>query len=288
MPNQMDASAALSWDSYAEKTTRSFNALLGKDPLPEVAVQRFLEQHPAVVPFPQGFVGAGGLRGAHGALHSAVFTQPPLPGIERPVPDFMRIVRDSGAIYPVLIEIEAPNRRVTNRNGDLTAGFTHALGQLRAWSAWFDDPANQIQFRSLYRIPEEWGHRPLRPKYLLVYGRRAELEHKPKAIAQREQLLASDAAVMSFDRLAPSPLGRMEVTVRLAGRDFKAVALSPTLQVGPQNAEALSTIDGKVAAAKRTAMLTPERRHFLAERLPYWDGWIASTSRPRILAPTWE
>ncbi len=266
----------MQWDTYAALVSAAYDKLLAQDPLPERDVQRFLEQHPAMVPFPADFAGGGGgVRGHHGSLHSALFTQPPLPGIERPVPDFMRILRDSGGIHPVLIEIEAPNRRVVNKDGYANAHFTHALGQLAEWRDWFEDSAHQQAFRELYRIPDRWVFRRISPQFLLVYGRRAELD-APQVHAQRNGLLPANTGVMSFDRLAPSMAGRREITIRVSRRRFHAVAISPTLEVGPRNAEDLAAIDGKVPALRRSAMLTSKRRELLSERLPFWDNWIGS------------
>lgn len=291
MPQTSAAASAMDWDTYVDKVTKAYDDLLATQPLPEARLQRFLEQHPAMVPFPMGFAGgSGGVRGHHGSLHSALFTQPQLPGIERPVPDFMRILRDSGGIHPVLIEIEAPNRRVVNKDGYANAHFTHALGQLAEWRDWFEDSTHQQAFRELYRIPNRWVFRRINPQFLLVYGRRAELDAPqvlaPKVLAQRDGLLPANTGVMSFDRLAPSLAGRREITVRVSGRRFQAVAISPTLEVGPRNAEDLVAIDGKVPALRRSAMLTPRRRELLSERLPYWDSWIGS--RPLIKAAGWE
>lgn len=278
--------SAIGWDIYVDQVMEAYRELLATHPLPESGAQGFLERHPAMVPFPPGFVGGGGgVRGHHGSLHSALFTQPPLPGIERPVPDFMRILRDSSGIHPVLIEIEAPERRVVNKDGYPNAHYTHALGQLAEWVDWFEDSAHQLAFRELYRIPERWVFRRMSPQFLLVYGRRAEL-NEPRVLAQRDRLLPANVSVMSFDRLEPSLAGRMEITVRLSGRRFQAVALSPTLEMGPRNANQLSLIEGKVEAIGRSAMLTPERRLRLAERLPYWDA--SSSSKPRIPTGKWE
>jgi hypothetical protein len=275
---------ALDWDTYSARAQGEFGSLIDGNP-PEADVQAFLERHPAMVPYPEGFKESGGSGGAHGDLHFAVFTQPPLPGIERPVPDFMRIATDSGGFYPLLVEIEAPSRRVATRHGDPSAAFTHALRQVGDWRHWFSQPAHQIEFRELYKIPHRWAHRPLYPRFVLVFGRRTELED-PGVLAVGQGFSGGDLSIMSFDRLAPSPLGAFDLTVRVAKREFEAVAFSPTFRVGPRVAESLLGVTNKREALDRSAMLTDARRRFLGHRFEFWEKY--ARTRPLIERDVWE
>lgn len=271
------------WDEYSARLLEELRTLLESSPT-EALVQSFLELHPALIPYPQGFAGGGGIRGAQGSLHFAVFTQPPLPGIERPVPDFMRIARDSGGFYPLLIEIEAPKKRVINNDGSPSAQFAQAVGQMATWQHWFAQPAHQVEFRELYQIPGRWAHRPIHPRFILVYGRRAELEDA-RAMAAREGFSKPEVTIMSFDRLQPSSLGAMDVTVRVVGRRFEAVAFSPTFKVGPQLAEDLALLEGKSNALERSAM-APERKRFLQQRILHWEKVAGQDAG--ITAGIWE
>lgn len=281
---EIQAVPPIPWSEYRDRVAVEYRELLDRAPS-EADVQRYLEFHPVLLPYPQGFTGSGGTRGGHGSLHFAVVTQPPLPGIERPVPDFMRIARDSGGLYPILIEIEAPQKRVLNRTGDPSADFSHAVAQIADWRLWFSEPANQLQFRELYGIPSRWDHRPLQPRFVLIYGRRAEVEHR-RALAVRNGQRQADFEIMSFDRLAPSEPGSMDIVVRMQGRTMSAVAFSPTFRVGPDVAEALAGIHDKEAALRRSLMMTEDRRSFLLERVAHWTE--AAKNEGRITTMIFE
>jgi hypothetical protein len=78
--------------------------------------------------------GEGGDRsvgGHHGAFPNAVISKPELPGLRRPVPDFMWITKVSGLVYPVMIEIETPAKKWFTAAGIQT----HALSQAVAVEA---------------------------------------------------------------------------------------------------------------------------------------------------------
>jgi hypothetical protein len=71
-----------------------------------------MELNPAFAP------GADGLGdGTHGSEGDLLYSQPPLPGIERPVPDFIWITRNSEDLIPVLIEIKTPTAAEEAREG---------------------------------------------------------------------------------------------------------------------------------------------------------------------------
>src|SRR4051794_14518271 len=78
---------AMEWDAYNRWLWEKWSALLNSDRQSnEKAFQDFLEQHPSLLPH---------FFGGHGSLHSAVFSQPELPGFRKKHPDFMWISLDS-------------------------------------------------------------------------------------------------------------------------------------------------------------------------------------------------
>jgi Domain of unknown function (DUF4263) len=276
---QMVANApqARSWDDYERAATDEWSALLTTLP-GEDRVQRFLDRNPCFIPYAAGFatVGQGG---HHGSMFSAVITQPVLPGIRRPIPDFMRLLRDSDSIRPLLVEIEAPSKKVGRRDGQLSSAATQALSQIADWKAWFAKPANELQFRELYQL-NRFPHRALAPRYVLVMGRGDEMELNERVREMRRHATPSDVEIMSFDRLRPSHEGRNDLCVRIVKQDFRAVSLMPTLRLGPTIAEPLSHISGKEAAVQKSTGISRARKAFLVKRLPYWDAWASAAARP--------
>lgn len=278
-PYRMEAHAppAATWGDYERAATDEWSVLLKSEPA-EDRVQRFLERNPCFIPYASGLTTtpAGG---HHGSMFSAVFTQPVLPGIRRPIPDFMRLLRDSGSIRPVLIEIEAPTKRIGRRDGQFSADVTHALSQIADWKSWFAKAANESQFRELYQL-DRFRHRPLVPRYVLIMGRRTELDRNERVREMRRNSVPADVEFMSFDRVRPSPEGVNDVCVRIVNDSFRAVSFMPTLRLGPAIAEALSHISGKEEALREGLAISPARKAFLLTRFPYWDGWAASPARP--------
>src|SRR5262245_35525589 len=108
----------------------------------EPRMQAYLERHPSMVP---GFAGVGylshfapGDRLGDGQFHHSpwrqvLFSQPALPGAFRRVPDFMWIACNSAELCAVMVEIERPDSQVFHANGDYSAPYTHALGQIAEW-----------------------------------------------------------------------------------------------------------------------------------------------------------
>lgn len=106
-----------------------WRGLLDADPA-EPEVQTFLERHPSLIP---GATDNIGPHGHHGVCWGAVIKQPELPGLDRRVPDFMWVRRDTAAVRPILVEIEAPSKRwvhrepLTQRRVDAGARPTHRV-----------------------------------------------------------------------------------------------------------------------------------------------------------------
>lgn len=163
---------AMPWAEYEAWVMPLWRQLLASAPA-EAAVQKFLEQNPALVPGGAGDIGPGGHHGAH---LDGVFRQPELQGLgRRQVPDFMWITPSTSMVTPICIEIERPDRLWFNQKGDPTAELTHARQQITRWRSWFSESPNQEIFRSRY-LEHQYDNRPLHAVYLLVYGRAAEFE----------------------------------------------------------------------------------------------------------------
>lgn len=267
----------LSFVEYESELSCSFRKLLDSDPI-EPDVQTFLVKNPCLVP---GAWTPGSISG-HYPLHCSLITRPLLPGFDARIPDFMWIATHSDSWFPTLIEIEKPSKRVFKADGVPRADFTQARNQLAQWRTWFNDPANRLKFQKDYDIPGDWiKYRGMRLHMILIYGRRREFESDSALSKQRGSLITGvDEEVMSFDRLTPDPELTDAITVRASGLGrFVAVAVSPTLTLGPILAERLLVIDGLDEAIESSASLSVERKKFLKSRLPYWREWAQRSAK---------
>lgn len=159
-----------------------------------------------------------------------------------------------------------------------TAEFVHAHDQLRQWKAWFSEPLNVMTFRDLYRIPaEDLRSRQFMQRYVLIYGRRSELEGNPVFAKKRDSMAGPDEVLMSFDRLRPNANQRNVTSIRLdrsaVNTEFSLVHIPPTFRIGPDVAKDFSRLKSREAAITANNFISPERKDFLVDRINYWDSW---------------
>lgn len=276
-----DAPRPMPWSEYCQHLLPAWEELLAQEP-PETKVQAFLERHPCLVPGPSAAFGSAG----HGVFPSALISQPALPDFTRKVPDFMWIGSDSLSVYPILVEIEAPSKRWFRKDGVSTADLTQALSQLRDWRAWFSEPINQLSFVKYYDVPAHG--RPLKPRYILVYGRRSEFIGDDRAAPRRSALQAMDEILMTYDRMSPDHSTSDVLTVRRNAIGYVASHVPPTLTVGPHTAHHHAKISGKSEALAASEYITDERKRFLSRRFEYWDGWSQNEGGGIRNAADWE
>lgn len=264
----------MEWDTYSRRLQGEWTTLLESLP-DEAQVQRFLEQHPCLLPGAFGMMQAWG----HYPFPGAVVTQPILNGLGERIPDFMWIATNSGEVYPTLIEIESPTKRAYRNDDVPTAELTQAMNQILEWKMWFGKPENMLVFMRHYGLPEFLRARKFHPLYILIYGRRKEIAERPQLAELRANAARQDEFIMSFDRLSPSYDARDMMCVSKRGAEYVAVSIPPTIQLGPLLAEAQAPIQEKESAAGRCSWASPERREFLARRFPYWDSWARAGAR---------
>jgi hypothetical protein len=262
----------MAWKTYQALVKKRWKALLcGDSSRSEKAVQRFLEKHPCMVPGAFGF--AGGLSG-HYPWVGSVIAEPVLPSYNHRSPDFMWIARDSVVDEPVLVEIEAPNKKWWTGKGRPHAKLTQARDQITEWKAWFGRPENVLAFKAFYGLDREtWQGRTFRPSYVLIYGRRAEANVKPALTAKRANMWEDDVTVMTYDRLSPNPEAAELFCVTKNAEGFTALSVPPTMTWNPMLARERWQIQGKEAAIEANVDLSRERKEFLISRAGYWDRW---------------
>lgn len=264
----------MDWSRYHDEVMSKWYDLLSRDP-EEDDVQAFLELHPAMIPGGSGDVGPGG---HHGSQMSAVFRVPPLNGAGSSfVPDFMWVTKSSGLITPILIEIEKPSKRWFQKSGRPTAQFTAAHDQLNDWRSWFDQDSNKALFRQRYMFGELHANRPLKPQFLLIYGRESEFRwggghNNPDAILHKRdsQRVGADEFFMTFDSLRPRFDHANSVTVTMTAKGPRPFAFSPTYCTSAETGLDAKILGDPTAALNRSVMMTPERRAYLAGRWEYW------------------
>jgi hypothetical protein len=205
-----------------------------------------------------------------------------LPGLSSKVPDFLWIAYNSVGIYPTFIEIERPGKVIFNADGSPSAKFTQASHQLVQWKAWLAKPGNDLVFKGEYGVSNApSGSGQLDPRFILVYGRRAELHAKPDLARERALLFDNSTDFLtSYDRLVPDRMLANAITVKPLGSGrFRAIAVPPTFTLGPIDAERLVFVDGLDEAIACAEGISNERKAFLRERLPYWRQWAANEPR---------
>ncbi|HWB02200.1 MAG TPA: Shedu anti-phage system protein SduA domain-containing protein [Verrucomicrobiales bacterium] len=259
-------SPPMSWEDYAKRVELEWSGLLASASN-ESEVQRFLEEHPSLLPTAD----------SHCPYPGAVISQPKLQGLTRRVPDFMWICSNSVTIIPVLIEIEHPKKMWYNGKGDPTAEFTQAVNQLRIWRTWMEDSDNQNVFRSYYGLRGgNWRGMAFKPRYVLIYGRRAEFESGKSAALKhlRRSSQLDSEEFMTFDRLRPNRLFSDFLSVRARdNQGFEAISFPACVKIGPSFSALLDGVKDITAAISKSPWLTPERRQFLIDRVPYWENW---------------
>ena len=250
--------------AYFELLMQRWRALLDS---PESADERllhaFLERHPSLLPGSNSVDGTSG----HLAYPLAVISKPKLPGLSDREPDFMWLASDSGSLYPILIEIETPHKQwFYGDRAEIHSAFTHAQGQLAEWRAWFNRGHNRTAFVDEYEIPGELRRRQLEPRFVLIYGRRANYEGSVRRQEKRGQLAREDERLMSFDRLTPERWSEVYSCVRKTQEGYQAVAVPPCLSIY-NDGQHYRPVSGWDQALDSCLDMAPARREYLRGQL---------------------
>jgi hypothetical protein len=229
----------------------------------ERLIHEFLERHPSLLPGAYSVDGDSG----HSAFPMAVITRPKLPGLSDREPDFMWIATDSGALYPILIEIETPHKPwFHGERAEIHSAFTHAQGQLAEWRHWFNTGHNRTAFLDHYEIPPELASRRLEPRYVLIYGRRDNYANSRRRQGKRAELARDGERLMSFDRLTPAKNSVLFSCVRKTQDGYRVVAVPPCLTLF-NHGEDYQLASGWGEALDNCHDMPPARRQYLKEQL---------------------
>lgn len=260
-----------SWDRYARQVDERWRSLLDEDSARnELALQRFLEAHPCLLPYTVAFTPSGTPDyGHHGTIHSGVFAQPRLPGSKTLRPDFMRITRDSQWTYATLFELKWAGMELFRGGARFRDAFDAAREQLNSYAAALEVNGWR-EFRDAYRLPSYVDHRDLHIRLVLLAGRQSEVYQHPE---RRDRRRRESLVVRSVDSLTPAAEARDEMTLVVRRGKIVATSVQPTMRFGPGNADALAIVSEVDEAIGSQPAISARRKEFLLERLPYWRSF---------------
>lgn len=121
----------------------------------------------------------------------------------------------------VLVEIERPSKKFFKRKGKFSGDFNAPRDQIADWRTWCEGEASTILLRRQLGpvlIPLGWN--PIRIRYVLVFGRRAEVEGK---LRNQEKLASEekgDLRIVSFDGLCEGLEQRSKLCLAARTNDF--------------------------------------------------------------------
>jgi len=266
-------------EGYYHLAETEFKRLLQDVPDDEKAFQTFFERNPSFVPGARAEFDFHGPSG-HGPHLSALISQPKLNGLVTRSPDFLWFAYDSQVLNPILIEIEAPNKKYFNQDGTPTSSFTTAKNQLDEWQTLLSRPENVLRFLNDFNLPKDLTDLYFEPFYVLIYGRREEYQDKPWLKQKRATLLSRTDRqfVMSYDRLKPQLARRNFICCEVKQGRYIAKYLTPTFTLNIYDNDLLA-IENLENAIEPMQFTSDERKQFLKQRLPHLLAFFKSPDK---------
>ncbi len=277
--------APISWERHSTQLARDWRDLLELGPRAEQRFQAFLEFNPCMLPFAVAYTPSGTPDyGHHGTIHGGVFAQPRLPGGLDLRPDFLRITRDSRWTYVTLFELKWAGIELFRRDARFRDAFDAARAQLQGYATALEKDAWR-GFAEAFQLPSYVDGRDVVVRLVLLAGRRSEVYGHPD---RRDRRRRETIIVRSLDSLTPDANARDDMTLARRRTSILVKRMQPTMRLGPGNSDALSLVQNLPKAIADEPRLSPRRRAFLLERLPYWQSFA---KRPGLLihsAGYWE
>lgn len=184
--------------TYSNEVVEGYRKILaqvdeGDKSVDESTMQDFFEHHTALFPtshFMQN-------HGLHFNSFVSKFSIGPY------VTDFAYLTKSTVEWWVVLVEIENPHKKLFKGNpdhADFTADYTQSRQQIRDWKAFIEDHKNEV-VDTLHRIRKPLEYNKVSFKYLMVMGRRDEIEHseaRRRALAEESN---GDLKIITYDTL---------------------------------------------------------------------------------------
>ncbi|WP_341843799.1 Shedu anti-phage system protein SduA domain-containing protein [Chitinophaga caseinilytica] len=123
----------------------------------------------------------------------------------------------------VFIEIEKPHSRFFKETGnDFHPDFVQALQQINKWRAWLKlEPSNLQQFSesTIKGIKKPLSDNPVFPKFVLVFGRREEIQStmRRKLVKGQE---TEDFKIITYDSLLEAPEQHQELYLGVRKNEY--------------------------------------------------------------------
>jgi Domain of unknown function (DUF4263) len=285
---QVTGAARPSEEAYNELLMARWRSLLDSpESRVEGLVHAFLERHPSLLPGSHSVDGDSG----HPPFPMAVISKPKLAGLSDREPDFMWIATDSGSVYPILIEIETPHKEwFYGDHAEIRKELTHAQGQLAEWRAWFNRGQNRSAFLEQYEVPQLLAQRRMSPRYVLIYGRRADYQGIRRREEKRAELARQDERLMSFDRLTPAKNSILYSCVKKTQDGYSVVAIPPCLTIF-NTGDPYSAATGWEEALDNCPDMADERRNYLKREFGVLrenpDAYVRSVGGMSVRRPSW-
>ena len=260
----------ISWEEYEKCLMETYNDLLKNHSDKERVFQNFFEKHPSFIPGSYKLLGTSG----HFPYRDCLISEPEVGTIFKRKPDFVWLAQDSLTFCPVLIEIERPNKKSFKTNGEISADFNQAIGQIDQWRAALRKPENLLFFYEFFEVPDYIRKKQFFPQFGLIYGRREEYEGNVLLTQARVSKQRDDVSIMSFDRLHPHRdcSNLMCVRIKPSKNTFRyhIISIPATFTYSPMRAEVLSRVSGFINKIDEMEYTSPNRKQFLKDRYEYW------------------
>lgn len=176
-----------------KKKLEEFSNLIDLN-LNEDIYQKFLEENPSFVP--QEFIQN------HGIHFNLILRKLSL--AKDYTCDFFYMSKSSATWHCVFVEIEKPHSKYFRADSnDLHLDFIQALSQIAKWRAWLNSDHNRQSFikHTIGPLQGHMAHNPSYIKYILVHGRRKELEGSPMRTGIISSYEREDFQIISYDSL---------------------------------------------------------------------------------------
>lgn len=138
--------------------------------------------------------------------------------------DFFFLSKSSDDWNAVFIEIEKPTSRFfKDGSQEFHPDFVHALQQINSWRAWLTIDGNMPGFvsqLSSLRVPITMQRNPTYPKFVLVFGRRAEYQDSELRRSRIRAEEREDFKIVTFDSLAEGLSGKKRLWLGVRRAEF--------------------------------------------------------------------
>lgn len=119
------------------------------------------------------------------------------------ISDFAYLTKSSDFWNLVLVELEDPKKKIFTSSKEqikFHSEFNHAMDQILEWKGYIEQNSEEIK-RRIDPLKTPLKDRPIRFKYVLIYGRNNEKEVDLRKTRMFAQKTTDDVRVMTFDSL---------------------------------------------------------------------------------------